>query len=370
MCKLFIAVGKLTRAQTLLALAESNDLFLKSEKDGFGFFAVSRNGKVARGRYLRPTSYCAFGAKPLPTFLGGPQSEEGHLGEVETLVIHGRTSTNAVNLDNVHPFLHKGHDLAHNGVLHYTGEASAASRATCDSEQFLHWLVANNGAWLEAGNAFSGSGAIACYSRKTRKLTVARDVSSLSIARRAKGAGWVMATSAHQLIKVCKAAGIALASRPVDVPDHIMVFKGGKLHQDYTWKGFGTSYASGQSSMMQRASGFSKVYPNSHFSEAANRAPGNWVKVGNEWKRLEDLPPALKALANPLPAPKPAPLPAPVKVELDAGSDLDWHGSEWKMPVSQPEIECEVCHYHCEECGECDCDCDCMDEVGFQPVTI
>lgn len=362
MCKLFIAVGTLTRKQALAALAESNRLFLKSEPHGFGFFSSNKGGNLTRGHYLTPASFCGFGSKALPAFIGGPKSEVGSIGEVDVLVAHGRTSTNKVNLANVHPFHYKGYDLAHNGVMQWTGETSAEPKPICDTEQFLHWLVESKMDWQGAAKTWAGSAALALYSRREKTLTVARDVSSLYIARRADNAGWIMATKAEQLLRVCKVAGIALASRPIEFPRHLVTFRNGQIVKQVAWTGLGSYRSLALTKSMHAASG----------QHAAVTRQGAGV-----WERKE-IKPGVFAWVSATPTPLPstasaAPLPsayAPMSaaeadawkggnVEPYAAHDLDYTGSHWKA-----EVACDACNVVCIECGECDCLCDCLDAVG------
>ncbi len=238
MCKLLIIVGSLSARQTRLALLQSSNQFA-CQKDGFGFMAS--NGKtVARGRYLDGGKFAGFMAD-LPKWLTGEQSEENKMpANVNSLIVHGRTSTNVKTLFNVHPFQHKGFYLAHNGVVSFTGKDTEKPLASCDSEQFLHWLV-DSGNWKDSTQAFSGWGSIALYDAKTHVLTVARSMASLHIARRVKSKGWVIGTSADDIRTICKVAGIALLTPVLTFPDKLIVqFQAGKAITDQVWQGFGS----------------------------------------------------------------------------------------------------------------------------------
>lgn len=360
MCKLFLVVGKLTREQTLAALAEVNELFVKSEKDGFGFLTDARGGKVATGHYLNPRAYCGFKSSALPGFIAGPQAEVGNIGEPEVLIAHGRTSTNAVNLANVHPFNHKGFDLAHNGVVSWTGEKTAEPTPVCDTEKFLHWLVKSKMDWQGARKVWSGSAAFALYERATQTLTVARDVSSLYIARRKAREGWVMATSAAQLTRICKVAGIALASRPVFFPKQLITFRAGKLVRHAKWKGLGAYRSAALFKSMDTAAG-KKAFSQ---AESTFRAgAGTWERKETspgkfEWKKFE--PEAPRAPFTPMSAAEAAAW----KGGTFPAHELDYVGSHWKAAEPAPEVACAKCDKGCIECGECDCKCICFDNVG------
>lgn len=174
MCKLFIAAGSLSQTQVLAILKATNSTFAKSQRDGFGFVAYGDSG-VARGRYLSPDAYPGFGFK-VPSFCKSVNIEEGTIPKVtKALVIHGRTSTNRVMVENVHPFKYGSLYLAHNGVLRWQGEGPCPKAANdCDSEQFLSWFFANKEDWTKTEANWSGYGVFGVINTTTRKLTVAK----------------------------------------------------------------------------------------------------------------------------------------------------------------------------------------------------
>ncbi len=232
-----VIIGTLSQKQTSLVLAQTNREF-QSEKDGFGFMAS--NGKtLARGRYLSPNRFAGYMSN-LPRWLRGEQSEENKLPiGINSLVIHGRTSTNHVSLGNVHPFLHKGVYLAHNGIVSWQGKGTQP-KPSCDSNQFLHWLL-EGGSWDKATEAFSGWGSIALHDSKTAITTIARNHASLFIARRVKDNGWIIATKESHIKSVCAKANIGLSTGILEFPDNLIVqFKDGKAIADSKWQGFGT----------------------------------------------------------------------------------------------------------------------------------
>lgn len=238
MCKLFIATGGISAKQIEGALRAANHAFRHSEKDGFGFLAA-RGLNIARGRYLLPHTYTGY-MMNLPHWLTGAQIEENGIPKnSDTLVVHGRTSTNTKGLDNAHPFCYRNYYLAHNGMVSWTGDKAAEPKQSCDSDQLLHWLVDNNFDWKAVSNFWSGWGAVAVYDRKSGKLTIARDCANLYIARRVKNKGWVFATSDKQLLSISKQAGIALDTPPLLFPKHIITLEAGQIVSEQSWEGFG-----------------------------------------------------------------------------------------------------------------------------------
>lgn len=238
MCKLAIITGPLKQRQVAAALTAANNAFMATEKDGFGFVAAAGK-RVARGRYLFPSQFAGY-LSGLPERFVPFASEENRVPiGVDTLIIHGRTSTNASGLANVHPFRHGNLYLAHNGVIRWTGDKALEPTPACDSEQLLHWLAANNQNFDGLDAVFSGFGAVALYDASTGILTVARDGASLFVARRRNNAGWIMATTLEILRSVCKKAKTGIDTNPIVFPKCRMTFKGGKILTDDDWAGFG-----------------------------------------------------------------------------------------------------------------------------------
>ena len=237
MCKLFISSGELTRKQVSSALCAANSIFAKSERDGFGFMCAS-GSRIARGRYLKPDTFTGY-LNGFPDWLAGPSAEENRIpSKPDTLMIHGRTSTNAHGLGNVHPFHFAGHWLAHNGVLNWIGQGVAPS-PSCDSEQFLHWLVSSGLDFDAARDNWAGFGVMGIYNQTRGVLTVIRHGAKLSIARRANGNGWVFATCQDHLLRICRAARIELDTRPIEFPERIITLNRGTIVSSRPWNGFG-----------------------------------------------------------------------------------------------------------------------------------
>jgi len=174
MCKLFIAAGRLSRADTLGLIAKAAQVFSRTQRDGFGFVAYGPGG-TAVGRYLQPSNYPGFGSI-LPGWVDVDRAESGKLPAVVTaLVCHGRTATSRVMLGNVHPFAAKDAVLAHNGVLSWIGPGPAPKAAHgCDSEQFLNWYPSRKDPWAETSSHWSGYGVFGIIDPKRGRLTVAK----------------------------------------------------------------------------------------------------------------------------------------------------------------------------------------------------
>jgi Glutamine amidotransferases class-II len=270
MCKLFIVTGALPSAGVRQVLAAVNKRFAKTERDGFGFIATT-SGRYARGRYFEPDRFRGF-ELGLPPKLTGDISEENHIPyHTRTLIVHGRTATSTQNLVNCHPFMRGSEALAHNGVVDWIGPDEDCPAPECDSEQFLHWLQDSGHAWNEARRAFSGWGAIAHVDVQTGVLTVARDRAMLYVARRARAAGWVLATKKEHLMEVCSAAGIKLQHEPLLLPDKkLLLFNWrGAVTAVEDWSGFGPRRFTGRDRRSWGNSGDNEDY------ERLDQIPGS-----------------------------------------------------------------------------------------------
>jgi hypothetical protein len=60
-------------------------------------------------------------------------------GDIQTVVVHHRTSTNEPGIDYAHPFEFQGNYLTHNGVVDVPGEHETKTKN--DSEALLHHLI-------------------------------------------------------------------------------------------------------------------------------------------------------------------------------------------------------------------------------------
>lgn len=298
MCKLFAVTGKLKRRVAQGAIEAVNRKYAFGQRDGFGFVAFGRTGEanaIARGRYTNPDSYVGWKAHGiLPAFLRGPApEEEGEFpSSCELLIAHGRTSTGRVCPENVHPFRNQDLYLAHNGIVTWKGQgATPYSAAGCDSEQLLSWL-ASGGTWHNTHNDWSGFGTLLVLDALSGSLIAAKgDTTRLHIAKRAHGPGWIMATDDDDLLWICNRAGIALCTRPITVPQHLILFdRSGAIAQDGPWAGFATrsfTYDDHRSTGFNSAAGCNNASQstradmNKKQRKAATRAALLGLAVGN-----------------------------------------------------------------------------------------
>lgn len=247
MCKLFIATGSFSKRQVVAMLAATNKAFSSSQRDGFGFVAYGGKGKLAYGKYLDPSAYAGFDAN-LPKWVHAKHIEVGNLPEVTTaLVIHGRTSTNRVMIENAHPFHHEGTFLAHNGVLSWIGKGPAPdAKNGCDTEQFFNWFQANksgDSAWDATPDHWSGYGVFGIVDSNKGTLTVSKCGSGNLRWVGSKG-NHFFSTDGADLIRITRAASFRYAKTSEMTRRTRILFKlnatGSTVKSVDDWKGFGT----------------------------------------------------------------------------------------------------------------------------------
>lgn len=97
------------------------------ENDGFGYILRTDKGGI---EWMKSICLAEFYLQ-----LGQRLSA----GDVKTLVVHHRTSTNKQGVDYAHPFEFNGHYLTHNGVVQVPGKHN--TETSNDSEALLHHLI-------------------------------------------------------------------------------------------------------------------------------------------------------------------------------------------------------------------------------------
>jgi hypothetical protein len=171
MCKIYI---KPWNASTQELESSSSYVLGNSEKDGYGYAAIGRNGSIFGERWTNPKA--RFKQKKAPGLLEKILFNEKfteHTNEydlrgikqnqISAFIAHGRQATCGVNIQNTHPFRAGDTWLIHNGVI-WKGsqEKFPAKSGTCDSESilkaYLSLDVANNfGAYEKLFQELDGS---------------------------------------------------------------------------------------------------------------------------------------------------------------------------------------------------------------------
>lgn len=155
MCKVLAIAGvsKANDAKLWKFVTAASEEMTETDKDGFGYMAMSGDGKMFGEKWLdvddkfkrriaddpKLSAYRdQFGDALLyPTggysFLGDADGIKSH---TTAIIAHARMATCGINLTNVHPFVRDGVALIHNGIIH-NPPARHNVISTCDSESIL-----------------------------------------------------------------------------------------------------------------------------------------------------------------------------------------------------------------------------------------
>ena len=140
MCKLLILQKHLPSRRDHLIESAWEQMCALGERDGFGAAWITKDGRLA---WRKSSSPLISGQLPAwaDSFEASRHAEMPSDGG--WLLIHGRTATCGVNLENTHPMLDNGRAaLVHNGVVR--SDSIHNVETTCDSELLLR-------AWDQGG---------------------------------------------------------------------------------------------------------------------------------------------------------------------------------------------------------------------------
>ena len=142
----------LTKAAADAAIVAAHKVIGQTERDGFGYAQAGASG--LRAKFVDPKEYRGIdclanlykrAGKGAGAFATAYRTSiEGAYKPDKSMMIHGRTATCGISLENVHPFRRNGWTLAHNGVCGYAGEDKKAhAKVTCDSQHLLICMADN-----------------------------------------------------------------------------------------------------------------------------------------------------------------------------------------------------------------------------------
>lgn len=162
MCKNLIIAGVKPNKQDELKkfMIEMAPLITKNDRDGFGYAAFTDNGMYGE-HWLNPED--AFKYRQIwskkdeaikkefqGALIGDPRyncfvekpNVDYDKENIFAMVLHARMATTPKGLKNVHPFVHKGHALIHNGMIqNYEEKHLKLLSSTCDSEVILNSYI-------------------------------------------------------------------------------------------------------------------------------------------------------------------------------------------------------------------------------------
>lgn len=226
MCKLSgwtsSKTNPLNAAAANRALLAAHKIISKTEQDGFGFSQPSARG--LHGRFIEPKNFRGLDSLPrlfsragdsFDAFEASWNAEQtGKYHAAKPVIIHGRTATCGVSLNNCHPFRHDGWTMAHNGVVSWGGEQSKLHKnATCDSQHILYCLTDGRTSKERKALLESIQGYAAFIAHGPRgEVIVARDDTANLYAGITKSGRWLFGTTAA----IVDAVADAMNCRNVD----------------------------------------------------------------------------------------------------------------------------------------------------------
>jgi len=217
----------LPKAAADAAITAAAKIIRTTERDGFGYAQAGSNG--LRARFLDPKEYKGVDSIPNMYRRAGKAAgafattyrtaHEGTYVASKHMMIHGRTATCGISLENVHPFRRKGWTLAHNGVINWEGPASKEhDKVTCDSQHLLI-AMADHTPMLQRKEALehiSGYAAFLALNPQGKLVVAVDDKASLYAGITSKGR-WIFGTRAdivEAIADAWKAKGVT--AYPID----------------------------------------------------------------------------------------------------------------------------------------------------------
>lgn len=159
MCKVMMMAGikPANRDNAIKFLKAMAKPMSKSNTDGLGYAAVTKDGEMFAQRWLNNgdafTTVDTTELDLINTFsgvadafskVGGESTSYGtpKLDEMVAVTLHTRFATSAKGMKNTHPFIKDGVSVIHNGVINNTHEFTL-EQSSCDSETILLQYVAD-----------------------------------------------------------------------------------------------------------------------------------------------------------------------------------------------------------------------------------
>lgn len=176
MCKIFaLTSAKKLNAGQLESLTKSVAKNMTSERDGFGVMAKKQDGSMFIRRFLVPSHASVLSRVLDIPFAKLKSNGTGQLLKTESLdsiVFHGRTSTNFEGLINTHPISKHGMHLVHNGVVEDSGP-KYTMQSQNDTEHMLERIF--DGSFE---STISGYYATMHYRDHDKVLTILKDATA------------------------------------------------------------------------------------------------------------------------------------------------------------------------------------------------
>lgn len=211
MCKIMIFTNtkKLNDSQINKVLVYNAENM--KQDDGFGYTLVNKNKTLFTERFLTPSDVkfnlgLDIGSLEKSTFTDTEKNFQGFRSGhyFSGLLIHGRVSTNDINLTNTHPINKHSWSLVHNGVVEDYG-TPYKKMTTNDSEDCLERLVQGIS---EVEKHLSGYYAIGAIDQDFNTHIIRDNTASLYCAYVPSLESYIFATTQDLILGVCKTLGL------------------------------------------------------------------------------------------------------------------------------------------------------------------
>jgi len=223
-----------------------------TEKDGYGAAWISPKGKLQYVKSsvpsLRAVNNESFSfVKEFHELHGKLQSNGGEL------IIHGRTSTCGINLNNTHPMISGQSALIHNGIV--SSDIYKNTATSCDSELLLKAFEDEGITSFEKNiSGYYAFAHLKANGRLPSILTIAKDNRANLQVGKIAGNGLAFATT-DSLLKIIRAEKIGQYT-----DNTFTTFKYGELISQKHFKPFVEPYNSAREAAAARSLGLSNSY--------------------------------------------------------------------------------------------------------------
>lgn len=208
MCKVMMLTNATKIKNLQQVINKSAELITKSDDDGFGWLAQGKNGNFGerttltnkfRTRLGKPRLFNKLKSLPFIEltyeFIGQESNINGGI------MLHGRTSTNNVTLENTHPITKNGWSVIHNGVVSNTGETYTQA-TTNDTEHIAHYLSINGIKGVE--DNLSGYYAVGAFNNDNEMHIIKDSIASLVMTYSSTIDSYIYATTDDLITSLCK----------------------------------------------------------------------------------------------------------------------------------------------------------------------
>jgi predicted glutamine amidotransferase len=211
MCKVFAMTNtKQFKVNRKFIQTVRNEVCRHADQDGFGYAVLSTKGDIGGERTIRPLNFLPLIDPQAPKVAGNLpialKANNGFgmidLANAKAFIGHGRLATNAICLENTHPFTNGEVALIHNGVVNDPTSTLKNLTSTCDTEILLRYW--EKGGVEEIEKMVSGYYAVAILDKEGMLHIMRDDRADLFISWCKTVDSFIIATTADIIKNVAK----------------------------------------------------------------------------------------------------------------------------------------------------------------------